>query len=275
MGVLQVRAIQSFADDPALAPYGSMRRMQEHREAGIFVAEGHQVVERLLRSPLPVESLLLPPPWFERLRPLIQARPEPEIKVFLAHKALLETLTGFELYQGVLAVGRTPAPLSVETLLRSAGRPAFLLAIDGVTSADNMGQLVRTAAAFAVQGIIASNTSCSVWLRRTVRTSMGAVFQMPVVEHASLPESLALLKAQGIRIVAAHPHTDKRLLSEAVLTGDVCLLVGSEGHGISPETLRLADECAAVPMSAGVDSLNVNAATAVFLYEAARQRSRS
>ena len=91
----------------------------------------------------------------------------------------------------------------------------------------------------------------------------------------TLPAVLLELRSQGIRCVAAHPHTEKKFLSQADFTGDGCIVFGSEGNGLSPEVLAACDEAVAVPMAEGVDSLNVGAAAAVFLYEAARQRGRA
>src|SRR5512141_957549 len=104
--MLHVQSINSF-DLPELAPYRTMRRQMEHREQGIFVAEGEKVVRRLLESTLTVVSVLLPEKWLRELQPLLQARGE-EMQVYVAEKALLETLTGFSMYQGLLAVGKVP-----------------------------------------------------------------------------------------------------------------------------------------------------------------------
>src|SRR6185312_6796493 len=100
--VLRVHPIHSL-DLPELAPYRTMRRQMEQREQGIFVAEGEKVVRRLLESPLAVVSLLLPEKWAHEYEPLLRARPE-TIPVYVAEKAVLETLTGFSMYQGVLAI---------------------------------------------------------------------------------------------------------------------------------------------------------------------------
>src|SRR5438270_12156390 len=102
-----VRRLASL-DLPELQPYRTMRHQAEHREQGIFVAEGEKVVRRLLESPLKVMSLLLPEEWARELEPLWQARSE-EIQVFVAEKKLLETLTGYSMYQGLLAIGDIPA----------------------------------------------------------------------------------------------------------------------------------------------------------------------
>jgi tRNA G18 (ribose-2'-O)-methylase SpoU len=117
-------------------------------------------------------------------------------------------------------------------------------------------------------------TCSSPFLRRAVRGSMGAIFQLPVVETTSLTRALRNLRERGIRCIAAHPHADGHTLARANLADDCCVVFGSEGFGISPEVLVACDEAAAIPMPPTVDSLNVGSAAAVFLYEANRQRCK-
>jgi tRNA G18 (ribose-2'-O)-methylase SpoU len=103
---------------------------------------------------------------------------------------------------------------------------------------------------------------------------MGTIFDLPVVETASLVLTLRGLRNRGVHVVGAHPHGDGRTLARANLNRDVCIVVGSEGDGLGPEVLEACDEHAAIPMQQGVDSLNVTSATSVFLYEASRQRGK-
>ena len=260
-------------DLPELQPYRTMRRQHDHREQGIFVAEGEKVVRRLLESGFQVVSVLLPEKWLRELEPLLQARSE-EIGVFVADKALLETLTGFSMYQGLLAVGKIPTMPTLAEVVARSSQPRLLAAADGLSSAENLGALVRNCAAFSTQALIVGETCSSPFLRRAVRSSMGSIFQMPIVETTSLVQALHDLRDRGIRCIAAHPHAENRSLSQANFTGDCCVVFGSEGYGISPAVLAACDEAAAIPMPATVDSLNVGSAAAVFLYEANRQRSR-
>jgi tRNA G18 (ribose-2'-O)-methylase SpoU len=270
--MFHTRRIDSF-DLPELQPYRTMRRQHEHRAQGIFVAEGEKVVRRLLESRFSVVSVLLPETWFAPLQPLLDARPE-DVCVFVAEKALLETLTGFSMYQGLLAVGKVPAPLPLEEILARSSRPHLLAAVDGLSSAENVGALVRNCAAFGVQALLIGETSSSPFLRRAVRSSMGAVFQLPILETERLVGTLADLRSRGFRCVAAHPHAAGRTLTQASLAGDSCVVLGSEGYGLSKTVLATCDEAAAIPMPPTVDSLNVGSAAAVFLYEANRQRGR-
>jgi len=258
-------------DLPELQPYRTLRRQFDHREQGLFVAEGEKVVRRLLESRLEVVSALLPANWLVELEPLLRARPE-DVAVFVAEKRLLETLTGFSMYQGLLEVGRVPPPLSLEAMLGRSPRPRLLAAVDGLSSAENLGALVRNCAAFGVQALLVGETSASPFLRRAVRSSMGAIFRLPVLETTSLAKTLAQLRAQGVRSIAAHPRAPDHLLSQTDFSGDCCLVFGSEGCGLSPAVLAACQEAAAIPMPPSVDSLNVGSAAAVFLYEANRQR---
>jgi tRNA G18 (ribose-2'-O)-methylase SpoU len=201
----------------------------------------------------------------------LAARPEP-IQLFLAEKEVLEKLTGYSMYQGVLAVARIPPASSLEAAMARSPSPKLFVAADGLNNSENLGVLVRNCAAFGVQALLVGETSSSPYMRRAVRCSMGTIFKLPVVECYCLPYTLRQLRDLGVRSVAAHPHTDRRTIAQALLAGDTCLVFGSEGVGVSPDVLAACDEAVAVPMTAGVDSLNVGSAAAVFLYEACRQR---
>jgi tRNA G18 (ribose-2'-O)-methylase SpoU len=101
---------------------------------------------------------------------------------------------------------------------------------------------------------------------------MGTIFKLPVVEPPSLREALNELQRLGVRCVAAHGPARNRSLAQCDLRGDCCIVLGSEGYGLSPAILEACSEHVAIPMAQGVDSLNVGNAAAVFLYEASRQR---
>lgn len=271
--MIRVHAIDSL-DLPELGPYRTMRRQMAHREEGIFVAESDKVVHRLLESDLTIISLLLPEKWLRGFHDLLEKRPEEQIDVYVLEKKQLETLTGFSFYQGVLAVAKVPPAPTLEDVLRPLSHRRLFAAVEGVTSAENLGGLVRNCAAFDVDALLVGDTSTSPYLRRAVRGSMGTVFKVPILEKLDLAPAAALLKQHGIRCIAAHPHVEGRTLRDADLTRDCCVIFGSEGYGISKSLLDACDEAVAIPMAPGVDSLNVGSAAAVFLYEAARQRAQ-
>lgn len=272
--MLHIQKISSL-DLPELAPYRSLKRSAEHARLGIFVVEGDKVLHRMLESEFGVVSVLLLESRLAEFEPLLRARPEKDIAVFVCDKAAMMELVGFEIYQGVLAIGKIPAPWSLEKTLAASPHPHFFAALDGLSNAENVGLLMRNCAAFGVQALISGETCCSPFLRRTVRNSMGTLFKLPVLEPPNLVHTLHQLRARGVRCLAAHPHPDKQVLSQANFTGDVCIVLGSEGHGISPEVLAACDEAVAIPMANDVDSLNVSAAAAVIFYEVNRQRGKA
>jgi tRNA G18 (ribose-2'-O)-methylase SpoU len=260
-------------DDRLLQPYRTLRRPVEHQREGIFVAEGEKVVRRLLESSLEILSLLLTPEWLENLRPILTSRPE-DLQVFVAPKSIVESIVGFHLHQGIMAVARIPQPHLLGEALRQCHAPRLLVAVDGLTNAENLGVLVRNCAAFGVDAFLVGETSSNPYLRRAVRNSMGTIFRLSVVQLADLGATIHELKSvHGIRVIAAHPHTEQRALHDASFGGDCCIVFGSEGEGISESVLAVCDELVAIPMNDGVDSLNVASASAVFLYEVQRQRN--
>ena len=264
----------SSLDHPALQPYLTMRRQETHRQQRIFVAEGETVVRLLLESELEVVSMLVHQHWLEKLQPMLARRRDGEIHVFVAPKAELEQLVGYPMYQGLLAIGRIPPALTLADALKLNSSPRLFVAVDSLGNAENLGSLVRNCAAFGGQALLVGETCSSPWLRRAVRSSMGTIYGLSVVETVSLASALRDLRLAGVRCVAAHPHTDQRTLAQADLRGDCCLVFGNEGHGVSPKVLAACDEAVLIPMANAVDSLNVGSAAAVFLYEVARQRGR-
>lgn len=267
---MQINHVTSL-DRPELAPYATLRQHDEHKRAGIFVAEGDKVVRRLLESAFGVVSVLLPEKRLAEFEPLIRARAE-DVPVYLMEVAELEKLTGFPFFQGVLAVGRIPHTHTLESILAGTPSPRLLVAIEALTNAENVGLIVRNCAAFGAHGMIVDGTSASPFLRRAVRNSMGTIFKLPVVETRALPPALTLLRANGVRIIAAHPAPEQHTIHDTTFRGDCCVVFGSEGIGLSAELLATCDERIAIPMSNEVDSLNVGSAAAVFLYEASKQR---
>ncbi len=272
VATLRIQPVQTL-DAPELALYSTLRRTEEHEQAGVLVATNIKVVKRLLVSRFTVVSALLTPAWFAQLEPLLRARPENEITVYVAEQSVLETITGYTLHQGALVVGKIPPPSDLKTLLEKAPRPLLLAAVEGIASAENFGAIVRSCAAFGVHILIVGETSCSPFQRRAVSGSMGTIFEQPVVQVENLVETLTSLRVGGVRCLAAHPRPGAKKLSAVDMTGDCCLVFGAEGPGLTPAILAACDDAVEIPMPSHMNSLNVAVATGVFLYEATRQRS--
>ncbi|MBI5772942.1 MAG: RNA methyltransferase [Verrucomicrobia bacterium] len=268
--MLHLETIQSL-DAPELELYRTLRRSEEHERAGVFVATNAKVVQRLLAAQYPLLSMLLTPAWLEKLGPQLRARPD-DLRVFIAEKKIVEAISGYQVHQGAFAAAKIPPAPSFEELFAASPRPLLLAAVESISSAENLGAVIRNCVAFGVHFLIVGETCCSPWLRRSVSSSMGAIFAQPLVRTDNLVRTLNELRGRGVRCLAAHPQPGSKKLSAMDLRGDGCVVFGAEGPGLSGAVLAACDDAVEIPMPPGVDSLNVASATAVFLYEARRQR---
>ena len=270
MAISHIQSVQSL-DAPELALYRTLKRVEEHERAGVLVAANNKVNKRLLASRFTVVSALLTPAWLEKLEPQLRARPE-EISVFIAGPPLLETITGYKLHQGALAVAKIPPLPDLATLLENSPRPLLLAAVEGIASAENLGAVVRSCAAFGAHFLIVGETCGSPFQRRAVAGSMGTIFEQPVVRVENLTATLTALRARGVRCLAAHPRPGATKLAAADLRGDCCLVFVAEGPGLTAAALAACDGPVEIPMPSHMNSLNVAVAAGIFLYEAVRQR---
>lgn len=269
---MRVTKIDSL-DLPDLEPYRTMRRPMEHRAKGIFVAESEKVVRRLIESDLKVVSILLTQEWLDKYLSILNDR-QVEHVVFVAEKSQLEQIVGYGLHQGIMAIGRVPEPLDVLDFVKRCPGPKLFVAVDGIANSENLGVIVRNSAAFGVQVLIAGETSCDPYLRRSVRNSMGTIFRLPIAKVDRLTETLMKLRdGFSVRIVAADPKQDAVEMASIDLTKDICLVFGREGEGISREVLDGCDVRMKIAMYHDVDSINVASSVGVVLYETARQRA--
>jgi tRNA G18 (ribose-2'-O)-methylase SpoU len=248
-------------DDPRLDDYRALstadRRPDRPGGKGLVIAEGAIAVGRMLTSRYPIRSLLGVP---RRLADLPLA--DLDAPVYAATPELMADVIGFHLNRGVLAVADRPEPLSVSSVISGARTLAVL---EGVGDHENLGALFRNAAAFGVDGVLLG-TGCSDPLyRRSVRVSMGHVLAVPFTGLSPWPEGLKLLQDNGFQVLALSP-AGAVPLSSVEVGPRVAVLLGSEGPGLTPEALAAADHAVAIPMTGGVDSLNVATAGAVAFY---------
>lgn len=267
--MVEIRNIGDF-EDPALVPFRTMRNQMGHLGGGVFVAEGEKIVRRLLDSPIEVVSVLVPTRWREVFETLLAGRPE-RIQLFVGEKDVLTRLTGFSMFQGVLGLARVPRSVGLVGLLGGKGTP-FLVALDGLTNAENVGTLIRNLVAFGGHGLLVGETSSHPYLRRSVRSSMGSIFKIPYHEPLDLASSLRSLRGMGVRCLAADTGIGARSVWEVDLTGPTCFVFGAEGEGLRAGVREACDDLVEVPMCAGVDSINVANAGAAIFSETLRQR---
>jgi len=268
---MKIHSISSL-DVPELSPYRTLRRPQEHREQGIFIAEGAKVAARLIEgNGPPVVSALLTPAWLERLRAPLEKLAD-DFPVYVAEQRVLEAIVGFRLHQGIMAIGRVPEPPPFADFLGTLPSPRLLVLLDGLVDPENVGVVVRNAVALGAQAVVSGETSSSPYLRRSVRNSMGTVFRIPVYHAVDLARTIEELRADhSITVIGADPR-GSCLLDEADFSGDTALAFGNEGDGLRASVADRCSRLVQIPMRDGVDSLNVSSASAVFLYESRRQR---
>ena len=247
-------------DLPELQPYRTLRRPLEHQASGIFIGEGGKVVERMISGGIEIVSMLMTPQWQLRLQP------RGDYPVYIAEQELLETIVGFPLHQGIMAIGRIPDQPPLDALLKRAAHPWLLVALDGLVHAENVGVVLRNASAFGVHAVLHDAGSSSPYLRRAVRNSMGTVFRMPIIQVPDLSVALLELNSKhGITVLGADPGGEVEIY-HAEFHRDLCIVFGNEGTGISEGVLQACQQLVSIPMQNSTDSLNVASASAVFLH---------
>ena len=224
------------------------------------------MVRRLLDSPYLPRAVLGVPP---RLADLTADLAGHDIPAYACSADVMARVVGFHLNRGVLAVAERAAPMKLPELVKSA---RVLAVLEGVNDHENLGALFRNAAALGVGGVLLGPRCADPLYRRSVRVSMGHVLRVPFAvlpELLAWPASLDLLRDSGRRIVALTPRAEATPLAAAGLAGErVAVLLGAEGPGLSDAALAAADEWVRIPMTPGVDSLNVATAAAVTFYAA-------
>ena len=239
-------------------------------EQAIFIAESRKVIERAFDGGMQPVSLLLEEKWLPSMEPLIARMSSrvPELAVFVAPHDVLADLTGFELTRGALAAFRRPTLPALDDVLAGARRVAVL---EDITNHTNVGAIFRSAAALGIDAVLVTPGCHDPLYRRAVRVSMGTVFQVPWTRIGDKGSArtwaqtgIPRLQEAGFACVAMALADESVAIDDACLAGieRMAIVLGTEGEGLSPETIELCDWTARIPMMQGVDSLNVAAASA-------------
>ncbi|HEX5090417.1 MAG TPA: RNA methyltransferase [Nocardioides sp.] len=256
--------------DPRLADYRDLRdvELRKHLEAehGLFLAEGEKVVRRAVEAGHQARSFLMAPRWLDGLADVLAASKAP---CYLVSEELAEEVTGFHVHRGALAsLERRPLP-TVESVLEGA---RSVLVLEEIVDHTNVGAIFRSGAALGFDAVLLAPRCADPLYRRSVKVAMGAVFALPWTRLPDWYDALPALSARGFTTVALTLAEDAVPVEDAVAGVDrLALVLGSEGHGLSPRWEETADRRAIIAMAAGIDSLNVAAATAVACYVAARR----
>ncbi|RBP64656.1 tRNA G18 (ribose-2'-O)-methylase SpoU [Brevibacterium sanguinis] len=236
----------------------ALRSVREPAE-GLFIAESSKIIRRAHAAGLRVRSYLTSPKWLFDLADLIALDEAP---IHIGTDAAVEALTGFHLHRGALAAMHRPVLPPVADLVADARR---IVVIEDVVDHTNVGAIFRSAAAFGVDAVLVTPRCADPLYRRSVRVSMGTVFQVPWTRIADWPGDVSLLRDLGFHVAALALDEDSVSIQEfAVAAPERCAIVlGTEGDGLRRSTIAACDSTVMIPMSGGVDSLNVAAASAV------------
>ena len=248
---------------------GQLKSRQDS-EKSLFIAESPKVIERALNAGYEPVSLLTERKHIEGQAKEIIARCG-DIPVYTADRELLADLTGYQLTRGVLCAMRRRALPSVEELCQNARRIAVL---ESIVDSTNVGAIFRSAAALNVDAVLVTPTCTDPLYRRCVRVSMGTVFQVPWTrigeDHTQWPQpGMERLQRLGFKTAAMALRDDSFSIDDPALQQEekLAIILGTEGDGLSPQTIADCDYTVHIPMSHEVDSLNVAAASAVAFWE--------
>ncbi|WP_426002644.1 TrmH family RNA methyltransferase [Paenarthrobacter sp. NyZ202] len=286
------------ADDPRVSDYTKLtdvhlRKLREPEE-GMYIAESSRVLRRALAAGHTPRSFFLAEKWLEDLKDVFEAWPD--VPVFIGKASLLEEITGFHLHRGAMAAMHRPTPVPLTELLAGAQRVAVpedivdhtrvnglkmqgagntrppgrsrIAVLENLTDHTNVGAVFRSAAAIGVDAVLVSPQCADPLYRRSIRVSMGTVFQVPWTRIESWPGDLEVLKEAGYFVAGMSLGEGAITLDELVAQDyqNLALVFGTEGDGLKPETDQVLDARVTIPMMNGVDSLNVAASSAVAFY---------
>lgn len=281
-------------DDERVAAYTNLTEIQLRNrlepERGLFIAESPKVIDRALAAGREPISLLVEEPWIEGMSQtfdVVDKRWGTDIPVYVASPEQLRQLTGYRLHRGALSAMRRWTLPSVEETCRDARRVAVM---ENIVDHTNVGALMRSAAALDVDAVLVTPSCGDPLYRRAARVSMGTVFQIPWTriggddKHFWPRRGLEELRSLGFTTVAMALSDDSisldeltRRLNNSPESADhidkLALIFGTEGDGLSRHTIAGADLTVKIPMSHGVDSLNVAASSAVAFYATSPKRA--
>jgi tRNA G18 (ribose-2'-O)-methylase SpoU len=252
-------------DDERLADYRRLTdvvlRSRHEPAKGLYIAESAKVIRRALAAGHRPRSFLMAQRWLDDLSDVLTAVGE-DVPVYVGEPGTIELLTGYNVHRGALAAMHRPPLAPVNEVIAGARRVAIL---EDIVDHTNVGAVFRAAAALGVDAVLVTPRCADPLYRRSVRVSMGTVFQVPWTRIREWPAGLEELRAAGFTVVALALADDAVSLDElaADLPERLALVLGTEGDGLSAHAVAAADVVVRIPMAGGVDSLNVAAASAV------------
>jgi TrmH family RNA methyltransferase len=245
------------------------RRVRDGRELGLIFVDGLRLAEEAVRSGVIVEAAFVASGSDDaRLLALVQQLSAEKAPILWTQREVLDGMSDTVQSQGIVIIAQRPV-LDPSRLFQ--GKGSLFLGLDRVQDPGNMGTLLRTAEAAGAAGVIVLGGSVDVFSPKVLRSSMGSAFRLPVMTEVTAETLLNLRAEHGLHLVAAAGEGELDY-TDYDWQQPTLLMLGNEGRGVSPGLMTACDTRLRIPMANGVESLNVAAAGAVMLFEAARQR---
>jgi len=246
--------------------YKTIKKLKEKKyriKEGKFILEGFRIIEEAVKAKIDIEYIIITEDNLSNLKEAEYLRDRSEDKIILISENLFISLSSTENPQGILAIAKFK---NIEENLNGD----FYVVCDKVQDPGNLGTIIRTAHAAGVDGIILTKGTVDIYNEKTIRSTMGSIFYIPIYYDDSKFTIIKKLKDKGVALVTTSLQESKNFFNEN-LKGKVMLAVGNEGNGISEELFNLADKKVKIPMPGGAESLNVAVASAIILFEKVRQ----
>lgn len=243
---------------PELEIYSSLRE-SAFREDGSFIADSPKVVNLVLESDVEVKSMLATKEYYDEFFELVNAKEIP--LQYLTTKEEMKKIVGHKIHHNCMMHGVRPKDISLEEL----GDEVLML--DGITSAENVGSIVRSCAALGVHSLVIANETPHPFNRRALRVAMGHSHLIKTHMHQDIKESIKTMQERGYRVFAAEVCEGSTPLSSVQTPDKWVLIMGHEGRGISQEVLELVDEVVTIEMQDGIKSFNVGVAASLMMYK--------
>lgn len=257
------RVLIDNPQDPRVEVYRDLPRRNLTRQSNRMIAEGRWVVERLLASRYPTESILCT----ERTESELPAAIPAHVEILVTTQEILESIVGFRFHRGILACGVRQPPANLEQLLTAAEAPTTWVICPDVVDPVNLAGIIRNSAAMGVGAVLLGESCADPFSRRVARVSMGTVFHQPLRQSDNLAVDLERLRHEfQFELIATVLDDAAERLPDAARGTRIALLFGGEGYGLSDEWLAQCQRRVTLPMHGITDSLNVSTATGVFLY---------
>ncbi|AAO36759.1 TrmH family RNA methyltransferase [Clostridium tetani] len=240
-----------------------LRDKKHRKKEKKFIVEGFRFVEEALKSDYCIEYILINEKSLNKVQEFNINIEVIENKVYILNESSFNSISGTENSQGILAI------VNMKEVLKLKEDGLYILA-DRVQDPGNMGTIIRTAHAANASGILITEGTVDVYNEKTLRSSMGSIFYIPVIEDFKL-DKIKDLKLKGFKVLASSLDTNKSLYDLDLCKKNLILAVGNEGSGVSEEVYNISDETFIIPMPGNAESLNAGVATSIIIFEIVRQ----